>query len=342
MKSAYAQKYEVSQCAMSHNAACVDDRRTVPVAQRVVQRESGVVQRVGEANGTFVYYHNIGGDRLKDRVPYLPGKICFTPYTGGEVKSANFSGCFLIVFHFVNNNQGLMSYRLLMSNESRLFSPVFNVPYIAHVATGGIGDAKVALFDAENRGLIEIEAMFKPFRNAFDDDYYHKGLIHQSQETVNSIAAGVCSVTGGLHKDNMGRWCAKVYSQERIVNFDRSRADNFVDQNGLTTGAYEGSFSLFLRDHPEYYDWNNQEREERRMDADRLDFETLATKAFFYASIATDVNVTREEADIASQKLNVIKTNCPHALFYALNKLSDSNRLAKIMLDSMLRSIQEG
>jgi hypothetical protein len=51
------------------------------------------------------------------------------------------------------------------------------------------------------------------------------------------------------------------------------------------------------------------------------------------------VNVTREEKLIALQKLNVIKTNCPHALFYALNKLSDSNKRAKIMLDSMLRSI---
>ncbi len=332
MKSVYAQKNEVSQCVTSRNVACVDDRRTIPVAQRVVQR-------MGEANGTFVYYHNIGGHKLKDRVPYQSGKICFTPYTGGEVKSANFSGCFLIVFHFVNNNQGLMSYRLLMSNESRLFSPVFNVPYIAHVATGGIGDAKVALFDAENRGLIEIEAMFKPFRNAFDDDYCRNGQIHQNQASISSIAAGINSVTGSINKDARGRWCAKVYSQERIVDFYRSFDAHFVNQNGLTTGAYEGGFSHFLRDRPEYYHWNNQERVDRRMDADRLDFETLATKAFFYASIATDVNVTREEKLIALQKLNVIKTNCPHALFYALNKLSDSNKRAKIMLDSMLRSI---
>ena len=38
MKSAYAQKNETSQSVTTHDTSCVDDRRTPPVAQRVLQR----------------------------------------------------------------------------------------------------------------------------------------------------------------------------------------------------------------------------------------------------------------------------------------------------------------
>ncbi len=340
MSTTYAHRQTTAQARPASNAAVVNDSRSLSAAQRVIQRAGDVVQKL-PADRKFVYYHNIGGVTYKDRIPYEPGKICFTPYANAEIKSANFSGCFMVAFHFVESKfpawDDAESFNkippIFFSEVPRDFSQTF----IAHVATGDLGDAKEALFDAENRGLIEIEAMFKPFRNVTDDEYLSKGKIHQNQNLISPGAAGIRSVTGSLNKDAKGKWSAKVYTQERILDFYRSYNDGFVGDNGQTLAPYIGGFADFLKDHPEYYHWLNIEREERRMDAKRMEFETFATKALLYASIAADANIDRSQKDIALQKLKDIRKKRPKALTYASKTLSGSNKRAKIMLNTIYK-----
>ena len=364
MNSTYAQKQTTAQKSTASNVSAVNDLRSLSVAQRVVQRAGGVVQRF-PADGAFVYYPNISGDNLKDRLPYLPEKICFTPYTGNEVMSADFTGCFMMAFHFVRDKfpewDDAESYNeAMLSSEMSIFFDAAPLPenlsrsYIAHVATGSSGDAKLALFDAENRGLIEIEAMFKPYRNRNDDGYNANGLIGRTQNVLSDGGARVQAVTGGMCKDDDGNWCANVYSQELVLKdgWKRPFNDLFGDKNPNAKYQELLKENTKIEDVPdEYFDsllaaelisrkpelgkWKNTERINRRMNAEQLKFETEATKAFFYASLVVG-GPNGNEKNEAYKLLKKIYQENPKSLQYALDKLS-SNINANNVLYEMLQ-----
>lgn len=340
MFTTYAQKQAPAQKSTVSNAATVDDRRSLPVAQRIIQRAGGVVQRA-PADGKFVYFPDISGDIYKDRVPYMPGKICFVRYRDKEVKSANFSGCFMMAFKFVEEKMKSDKNSRLIFDSSVPMLCDFNATYIAHVATGEQGDAKEALFDAENRGLIHIEALFKPFRKSTDDSYQNAGVKKTQDNKMSEQQAGLSNVTGGLSRDSRGNWSAKVYSQEKILDIKRGQQDGFINQDGFPIPENFANFSVFLSKHPEYCDWSNTERLDRRMDTEDLEFETEATKAFWYASVA----VSGPTEDLRKKSRMKLARISHTALRYAIDHLSsnnDANKLMESLVDADSLSASEG
>lgn len=340
MFTTYAQKQATAQKSTVSNAAVVDDRRALPVAQRVVQRVGGVVQRA-PSDGKFVYFPDISGDDYKNRVPYMSGKICFVRYKDEEVKSANFSGCFMMAFKFVEEKMKSDKNSHLIFDKRFPMLCDFNATYIAHVATGEQGDAKEALFDAENRGLIHIEALFKPFRKSTDDSYQNAGVKKTQDNKMSEQQAGLSNVTGGLSRDSRGNWSAKVYSQEKILKIENAQRDGLIDEDGLPIGDSSGSFSILMSKHPEYYDWSNTERLDRRMDTEDLEFETEATKAFWYASVA----VSGPTEDLRKKSRMKLARISHTALRYAIDHLSsnnDANKLMESLVDADSLSASEG
>lgn len=255
MKSVYAKKSELSQCVTTHNASCIDDRRTLPVAQRVLQRECGVVQR-NSADGKFLYYGDL--KNYRDRVPYFPYYICFSPYRGQEVKSANFSGCLMMAFVFTGNtpkHQRLIGQAGVCGAQQFVFprNPTGSI-YIAHVAQGLGGDAKMPLVDAETENLINILSIFKPYR--FDKDKPQKKMTKGNLATVGF--AQTSRLTGGMQQDANGDWIANVYYQEAykygwdqddwlwIYKYSRSRSKNAKQllQTTEATKAYLYAYTV--------------------------------------------------------------------------------------------------
>ena len=310
MNSTYAQKSSTVQKAADTKAASVFDssaqneslQRKADMAnnavQLVVRNIGNVVQRVGEANEAFEYYPDISGDVYKDRVPYNPQKICFTPYTGGEVKSAGFCGCFMMVFHFVDCGKGLDTYRLLISKESEPFTPVFDVPYVAHVPTNDRNqNMQKALVELEDRGLIKIEALFRPCWDAkaesenleisdeandlFNQDESKKNLDYVTKKGILALIA----FTAGVEKNADNQWIAKKYSQEKRFN-------SAEDQNVNTLN----------------FRWKNSLLEEKS--AKQLDEETLATRICLYA----------EAHENEKLKNNVLKKDKIEKIYGALYK----------------------
>lgn len=280
MKSAYAQKYEVSQCAMSHNAACVDDRRTVPVAQRVVQRESGIVQRKGEANGKFKYCDSFESHEEG----FEKGKILFCPYgnVGTECKSRGFTGCLMMAFHFNKINPTTKqdqtdSLKKMMVEEysDAMFDE--NKKYIAHVymaSSSSRDDTKAALFDAENRGLITIEALFKPCTPLIFD----------------TTSGG--AMDGGLSMNDKGGWSANVYAQS-LEAYKKVKSIDGADKSRMVmTGANNGSVTTDNVHTCPVITYN----------VDELRKQTEATKAFVYASIVKNQS-DRENVELAKKRL---------------------------------------
>ena len=275
MKSAYAQKSESSQSVTTHDASCVDDRRTLPVAQRVLQRESGVVQREGE-----VVLEE--GDPAYKKFKYLPPAvdalegfgpeadfITFCKYSSVECRSHSFTGCLMMAFHFNDKNSKKENVDQTTSLDALIFGDLSNVlvgeneKYVAHVyLDGGSADMSLALYDAENRGLITIEALFKPW---LDED---QGKLRQKSSTDLSLVPLLqdmkVTFTGGLELGAGGRWNAGVYVPDVGVH-----------------RIYD-----MIKSCPEYerFKKNDSSHLLKSFDSDELDRQTKATKAFVYAS----------------------------------------------------------
>ena len=181
------------------NAAYVDDsssqneslQRKADMAngavQRVVQRETGIVQKV-DLPEQFVYRAPENND-----LKYIERCIAFTEYDPNLV-SSGFTGCLMMAFKF---NQ---SYTCNNFAGGTITVGTDNQSYIAHVFMKGPKDAtdtRKALFDAEKDHLIEIEALFKP--NVPSDLYRLYGKDNDK-------------LTGKLSQGENG-WSANVYAQ---------------------------------------------------------------------------------------------------------------------------------
>lgn len=302
MKSTYAQKNEVNPCVTSRNVACVDDRRAVPVAQRVLQRESGAVQRVKKEGGndileeddpaynTFIFQQYEDDENF--RVLYdAGGKIYFTPYNNGEIKSAGFTGCFMMAFKF---NENVVSSNLIENNSSNPLN--LDAFYIAHVPN----KSRQALFQAEQLNIIDIKALIRPFRGQDIDANHVNGTRLSEENKASEGRAAIHALTGGLQKNDDDEWFGNVYYQEKIY-----------EEN-----PYEKKDAKFT--------WNNTVY--RSLATQDVDRETLMCKAFIYATVA-DKSEKLLGVD-ASEKLEKLATQNPEILDAA--KETFGNRFAGI------------
>lgn len=221
MSTTYAQKQVPAQKTPPSNATAVNDLSSFPIAQRVMQKASGVVQRL-PADRKFVYYPDISGDDCKNRVPYKPEKICFTPYKGGEVRSAGFNGCYMMAFKFKDpGNTHLSDYFQLLDKDSAPYPLNLKKTYIAHVAND---TAREALFDVENRGLLQIERIFRPYRSYERDEPILDRLSLSPNNSIAATGAGSPKIQAGLNKLTggmeltTGGWVSYVYNQEKFFN----------------------------------------------------------------------------------------------------------------------------
>ena len=297
MKSAYAQKSESSQSVTTHDASCVDDRRTLPVAQRVLERESGVVQREGE-----VVLKE--GDPAYKKFKYLPpavdalegfgpeaGFIAFCKYSSVECRSHSFTGCLMMAFHFNDKNSKKENVDQTTSLDALIFGGLSNVlvgeneKYVAHVfmssevnvETGKMWkDTSEALYDAKNRGLITIEALFKPLIDSDAKNIRDASEEAKKTDVAKSILIGKAKFTGGLTFDKTRKWSASVY----VPDEPASVCGVYV-YDGLKGGYSEKEI-------------NDDFRRLKSFDSHELDRQTKATMAFVYASAGDYVKMRKK------------------------------------------------
>ena len=312
MKSMYASRSVPVLNTPVPNAAYVDDsssqneslQRKADMAngavQRVVQRETGVVQRTGEADGKFKYVANLNDNvyvradkRFKKSVPYNTGLICFSEYKGAYLESAGFTGCIMMAFHFNPHPE-------LITLFTQGIAPVnyFGKKYIAHVYCASQDDTKEALFDAEKRGLITIEAMFKPFKSD-DANPITNAVLHddrlRSFTPDNTREVKDCSFRGRMATDHTGQWIADVFVENKKI--------------------YECVKDKFIR-YPE-------KKKIKHYDSADLKYQTITTKAYLYASIVANGANDRMKLQAKMKLLRIANRN-KHALIYARQKLSDN------------------
>ena len=198
------------------------DNRANPVqglmrGGKVSQR---VIQRVNEANRKFVYVENSGAPDFL--IPYLPNTIQFTKYQGGEIRSAGFTGCFMMAFRF-NSEKDADVNNLFLNPFPGLN---YNDTYVAHVDN----KEKKAVFDALRRELIIIEAMFRPYNNNTNET---KIKIKRIDERFTEGHAGLKNRTGSMTRTRErtpikeARWKSAVYSEERIPEREEDKVGAF-------------------------------------------------------------------------------------------------------------------
>ena len=265
-----------------------------------------VVQRTGDddANGKFTYVADFDTDtaaesKYKKRIPWAEGKIQFVDYkeNGEEILSAGFSGCFMMVFHFNGENIDPAFARSIQSTGAK---PVLSKTkvYVAHVDN----KVKKAAIDAERKGLITIEALFRP-RNAATWALMGRPLRHVPNEHLRledpselryNLYAGLTDLTAGMKKDTDSttggyHWKGFTYRQERIPEKEISDTENFRWVN------------------TRFVDY----------DAGEMSLHTLASKAYIYARIILDGDCSTDNQTYAVECLRAISNNNPLALLYS-------------------------
>ena len=185
----------------------VDNRanpfRSLMMGGKVSQR---VIQREGEANGNFIYVPRIRDlmGQEKDRVPYTGGKIKFTKYQDTRLLSAGFHGCYMMAFHFTENEENAEEITKLFQGTAIPDSFDDETFYVAHVAS----NARNALYDAEERKLIVIDAIFRPYNNAT------QGFV-VGGTTKEDKNMGKMDLSAGMEKRAPNTWIGSIYDQEK-------------------------------------------------------------------------------------------------------------------------------
>ena len=190
--------------------AHIVDNRANPVQGLMMNRNVAqrVIQRTREADGRFEYVPNI--KKYDDRIPYKPRMILFAEYSGGEILSSDFTGCYMMAFHF-NPAKTEEEIKPLLNKPGDLKSRKIGGTFVAHVAN----DARDVFFDAVERDLIKVEAIIRPHNQET------KGLVRRARENTTNPnwtgpQAGISGLTGGMIRLWPGVWQATVYNQERV------------------------------------------------------------------------------------------------------------------------------
>lgn len=199
----------------------------------VVQREK---PKMETANGKFIYIADYyTNPSYKGRVPFSYETIKFVEYRGGEIRSAGFSGCFMMAFHF--NGEGI-DRGFVNTIQSTGAAPDLSVTkqYIAHVDN----KIRTAVLDAKNRGLITIEALFRPSTKGTKrrkEEYFSKYPwrkrlgFHFTRYPMPY--SGLKDFTGGMTYSGTAGWKGAVYLQERIPLSGEQDRINYKWENKL-------------------------------------------------------------------------------------------------------------
>lgn len=296
LSGAPLQRLEVDAMGGARQRKIVSGSKGTVVGGNVVQRTED-----DDANGKFVYVADFHTDKDKyhERIPWVPKTIQFADYDEGEIASAGFSGCFMMAFHFNGED---IDPSFITSIQTTGDEPSLSEEkiYVAHVDNL----VKKAAIDAERRGLITIEALFRP-RNAAtwdlmgspDRNFANEQLRLEkdtSKERYGSIYAGIADLTANMGIDPAsvegGRhWRGGTFRQERIPLGDKSDYHNF--------------------------EWINTRFVD--YDASEMSVHTLASKAYIYARIILDGNCSEEQQQDAKAHMEEIKNNNPLALMYS-------------------------
>lgn len=269
---------------------------------------STVVQRVeiNDATGRFVYVTpaDFANARNKQRVPFDFGQIQFIDYPGGEIRSADFSGCFMMAFRFNPLKAGEVSSLFPRRTvPPQINENIFENTYVAHVSN----DMKEAVHDAEYKELISIEAIFRPYNMETFDRMGKPGRLSEEEQyrisqdptkRYRQPFAGVHNLSAGMEQvtvDGETYWKGTVYRQERVI-----------PQN--PTGDRD-------------YIWVNEVLEE--YGRDEMEKRTSASMAYIYARVFLDNSCPTLKRRDAYQRLLVIRDQEPMALAYAYVELVD-------------------
>ena len=216
-------------------------------------------------------------------------------YDGGTALSSDFTGCFIMAFHFNLTDEHLGRLR---HPESPAF-PYKSGPFIAHVSL----DETNAVFDAENRGLITIDALYRPYRNG--------AIENKHLPTVPAGVSGKAGFTAGLQQGSEG-WEGAVYHQERVTPRD----------GPLTPGDYvAGRFVWKIHGL-------------RRWAAEDMRMQTQASRAFIYGRAMLDPRLSPYQRHIAERALLAIDVNSIRLAFYTL--LNPYNATDSAVMDWMV------
>ncbi len=249
-----------------------------------------VVQREGEANGKFIYVADIS--ETKDRIPFNYHTIHFTDYTDGVILSAGFSGCFMMAFHFRQLDGALFQGGQVPEN-------IGMGPFVAHVSN----DEKRALFDAERRQLITIDAIFRPSNK---ETTLLNPRKREYQNELSDGQAAIRDITGGMLHTDAG-WEGMALSQEKVPTFGPFLPQQQPD--------YQWSNPLLLR-------WYSVADMRTR---------TQASKAYLYALVIDEISKKHKddrfdpnemlEMETAIRGLQGIRQENPDALGLACDEL---------------------
>ena len=279
--------------------AHIADNRANPVQSLMRNRSVAqrVIQRTREADKKF-YYVPYSSD-INFRVPYTSKTIHFSDFeAGSEIKSAGFSGCYMMAFHF-NPTKTEEEIRVLLNTPDNLDSRKIRRTFVAHVAS----DAREPFFDAVNRELIIVEAIFRPYNQRSKDIVPSP---REGPETLSIGQAGNSLLTGGMRQiiDGAGEstWEGEVYTQERIPKDWTGEQDQMRNYSGVM---------LFEND----FDWVNHSVQ--TMDANQMKLQTQATLAYIYSRICLE--------DLINNKWAPCK---PHPALKKLKEIKRKNALA--------------
>ena len=232
-EQAYAKTEAPVQNMPISNAASVDDRRPVPVAQLVLQRVKSA-PRPRPSDGAFIYYPDLSA--YDDRIPYNGEKIGFTPYFDTPVTCERINEGSMLAFKFMERqNENYIEYFKLLANPENFdLSP--GKKYVAFVPD----KAHSALYDAKNRNIISIET-----------------FLHHSKKDKEGYDSKTSFLSGDMKHTENG-WMANIYGLSEMLH---------------------GPLKNFMRR------FTPKKKLIRSLSAEALKKESIAAKAFLYASI---------------------------------------------------------
>ena len=230
------------------------------VAQRVIQREPA-------AKNKFLFAERFQMDRL----PYRQGYIEFARYADKEVLSAGFNGCYMMAFRFNNSPEKKNDVEEMIVPEN--LSLDYEVVYIAHVAS----DAREPFFDAVNRELIIVEAIFRPYNGAT------KPLlptVRHGPKEINDAKAAFKKFTGGLERDGTDKWEGSVLTQELVPK--EWKDEKKKEEENKPRKDYTGT--ILNVNNAEWYN----ECKVQSLDSERMKLQTQATLAYIYSRVCLE------------------------------------------------------
>ena len=244
----------------------------------------------------FVYKNTINDD-----LKFKEGRILFTEYKANLI-SSGFNGCMMMAFKF---NQSYTC-DMLAGGKKRVHPAEI---YIAHVYKDGSGDLDAALVNAEREGLIEIDALFKPYDDRDGkniEEEIKKSNLNDSEQAL--FFSAMPSFTGAMKK-NGNEYCAEVYVPD--VSFGTTN-------NGIRTEKNVNVYDVVKKLYPDK-ERADEQKKIKTLNHQQLKEKTLATKAMVYATVISKKNVDDENFKYAFYKLEEIAKSNSDSLIEALN-----------------------